>query len=167
MTGSQSVDANRPVRPVQPQRKRFQSDTRIRQPLNLDAALQSEHADAQQTDYGHDFDYGGDEGYTGASSAEPSVAAKSEPATAATAPVPTRSRFASVKSSNEIKVSAAAAAALSKGVARDFSKAQPSTAADIAATYTPNLDFDGPQYMFGGDSASQVSTVIKWHFSIQ
>ena len=71
---------------------------------------------------------------------------------------PTRSRFASMRSSNDITVSAAAASALAKGNLSGLIKAGPSTAADVAATHVPSLDFDGPQYMFGGDT--EVSCAI-------
>jgi hypothetical protein len=77
------------------------------------------------------------------------------PAPAAVPKAPGRSRFAALRTANDITVSAATAAALAKGGVSS-SLIGVSTPADVAATYVPNLDFDGPRYTFGTDAATEV-----------
>jgi hypothetical protein len=91
----------------------------------------------------------------GSSSSDDTAAAA--PAAAAAVQAPGRSRFAALRTANDITVSAATAAALAKGGVSS-SLIGVSTPADVAATYVPNLDFDGPRYTFGGTdgAAAQV-----------
>jgi hypothetical protein len=84
----------------------------------------------------------------GSSSSDDTAAAPAAPAAAAAVKAPGRSRFAALRTANDITVSAATAAALAKGGVSS-SLIGVSTPADVAATYVPNLDFDGPRYTFG------------------
>jgi hypothetical protein len=88
--------------------------------------------------------------------------AAAPPPAAAVVKAPRRSRFAALRTANDITVSAATAAALAKGGVSS-SLIGVSTPADVAATYVPNLDFDGPRYTFGSTDGAAAEVRLYYY----